>query len=293
MDLSTTFQVAKRDILNTFKKHSTKVFSLADLRSIVNENRQFWRLPETSTIDDFISLLLEQSPLKEVRLEFPYRSKLRFVWGNVKLFELLMSLDPNAYFCHYSAVQLHGLTEQIPKTIYLNLEQKMRGGGGQLTQERVDRAFKGRCRTSSNFVDFADRRIYMLNGGNTDKLGVIEIESDLSDGKLQVTDIERTLIDATVRPIYSGGVHEVAEAFHHAHDRVSVNKLVSYLRRLNYTYPYHQAIGFYMERTGVYRDSQLALLHKLDMEFDFYLTYQMKNPAYNKKWKLWVPEGFQ
>ena len=64
-------------------------------------------------------------------------------------------------------------------------------------------------------------------------------------GPLRFTNLERTLIDATVRPVYAGGVFEVRKAYELAKEKVSVNRLAALLQKLDYTYPYHQAIGFY------------------------------------------------
>ena len=108
---------------------------------------------------------------------------------------------------------------------------------------------------------------------------------------MRVTDFERTLIDATVRPAYSGGIAVVAKAFELAKDSVSVNKLASYLRKLRYVYPYHQAIGFYMERAG-YEEPLLKLMEHFPIEHDFYLQHAMKSPVFNKRWRLFVPKGF-
>ncbi len=59
-----------------------------------------------------------------------------------------------------------------------------------------------------------------------------------------------------------------------------------------YTYPYHQAIGFYLERSGGYSQSQLDLLRQFDIQYDFYLAHQMKEMDYNEKWRLFIPKGF-
>jgi predicted transcriptional regulator of viral defense system len=99
------------------------------------------------------------------------------------------------------------------------------------------------------------------------------------------------LIDATVKPMYAGGVFEVAKAFALAKDRLSVNKLIPMLRRLDFTYPYHQAIGYYLERAG-YKSSQLDLVRRLPMEHDFYLTHEMGETRYEPTWRLFVPNGF-
>jgi hypothetical protein len=67
--------------------------------------------------------------------------------------------------------------------------------------------------------------------------------------------------------------------------------LAATLQKLSYTYPYHQAIGFYLERAG-YNPAQLDLLRRFPMEFDFYLTHQTKEKEYVKEWRLYVPKGF-
>jgi predicted transcriptional regulator of viral defense system len=103
--------------------------------------------------------------------------------------------------------------------------------------------------------------------------------------------LERTLIDITVRPVYAGGVFEVAKAFELAKDKLSVNALTAMLKKLKYTYPYHQAIGFYLERAG-YKSSLTDLLRKIPMKFDFYLTHQKGETDFVKDWRLHIPKGF-
>jgi len=135
------------------------------------------------------------------------------------------------------------------------------------------------------------QRIYLLNGKHTGNLGVIDSVGP-NGQNIRVTDVERTLIDIVVRPMYSGGVAQVLEAFRLARERVSVNKLVGMLKKIDYLDPYHQAIGFCLEKAGGYRDSQIALLKEIEQAYDFYLTYQMKDKDYSSRWRLFFPKGF-
>ena len=80
------------------------------------------------------------------------------------------------------------------------------------------------------------------------------------------------------------------EAYTTARDRVSVNTLVATLKKLAYVYPYHQAIGFLMERAG-YPPERLEPLRKLEMRFDFYLCHGVKDKAYDSRWRLFFPKG--
>lgn len=202
--------------------------------------------------------------------------------------QVFLTLKRGCHFSHYTAVKLHGLTEQVPKTTYLNFEQGLSSNSkGKLTQGAIDAAFKRPVRTTKYVAETDEFRVCLLNGRNTGYLGVEAIDGDW----MRATNVERTLIDIAVRPVYSGGVHEVLNAYRHAMDRVSVNRLASMLAELQFIYPYHQVIGCYLERAG-YRPAMLDLLRRFPMEFDFYLEHGMRKTEHVKEWRLHVPQGF-
>ncbi len=109
-------------------------------------------------------------------------------------------------------------------------------------------------------------------------------------GMLPVTKLERTLIDITVRPRYSGGIVHVLDAFRGAKGRARVPVIVATLKQLGYVYPYHQAVGFLLERAG-FEPGKLEPLRALGLEFDFYLVHGMKDRDYDKNWRLFFPKG--
>lgn len=295
----------------TFRDLQKKVFSPSELLDVVRQYLASWLIEISSILGDESSdleqkniwpiesigtktladLITKHRVLKRVSLPFPHRGDQRYIYDTVPTFDVIQSLDRSGYFSHLTAIYLNGLTDQNPKTVYFNVEQKFTGGGSSLTQDSLDRAFAAKPRISSNLVQYDGQKIYKLNGRNTGRLGVLEIQPESCTAPISVTGIERTLVDATVRPSYSGGVSVVAAAFESAKDRVSANTIAAYLRKLKFGYPYHQAIGFYMERAG-YDESQLQYLQKFPIKFDFYLAHGMKNTKYNKKWRLYVPKGF-
>jgi predicted transcriptional regulator of viral defense system len=286
----TRFGIARKDIEKSFADQSTHVYTLAELGKILEANRAFWRLGHIP-LGQFLKLLTQHFDFHAVKLDFPHRPVTRYVWGKVTDFEIIQSINEAGYFSHYTAIRLHDLTLQIPKVVYFNTEQSVRPGSGTLSQEAITRTFRsGKWRTSSNIAPFNDISVCQISGGNTDNLGVAEMVTQPGASSIRVTNVERTLIDAAVRPIYSGGVFEVKKAFAAAKDKVSVNKLSSYLKTIDYTYPVHQSIGFYMQQTG-YRPNQIKLLEQFPREYDFYLDYGLKQPEYDKKWRLFFPKG--
>jgi hypothetical protein len=289
----TRIRIAKPDIVKHFDGLSQKVLKQTDIAQILTRMRAFWRLAQRTTTSVFIKFLMEHARLKRLEFPFPYRKEVRYSWGAVPLLEALLTLKAGSYYSHYTAVRMHGLTEQIPKTIYLNHEQPPHAQGGKLEQGRIDAAFARRPRVSHNVIELEDVRVCLVNGMHTGELGVVE-EEVRWDGELarvRLTNLERTLIDIAVRPVYSGGVWEVLKAYEQSKDRVSVNRLAANLQSLNYLYPYHQAIGFYLERAG-FKSSAVNLLRRFPMDFDFHLANEIKEKQYVKAWRLYVPKGF-
>ena len=289
---SKRLSIAKPDIIEYFEKDGKKIFKKSDISEIFLQYKTFWRASKNTTISNFINFLLNETILEQVNLNFPSRTEIRYTWGKVSFYDLVFSLNTNAYFSHYTAMSIHGLTEQIPKTYYLNTELKPIRIKNQISaQQSIDLAFRNKPRISNNIAVFENKRICILNSKNTNSLGVITLEEKNKE-KIRVTDIERTLIDIAVRPIYSGGIYEVLKAYKNAKDKVSINKLVSYLKKIDYTYPYFQVIGFYIEKTGVYNQTQINLLKKFEMKYDFYLTHQIKEMSYSNEWRLFFPKDF-
>jgi predicted transcriptional regulator of viral defense system len=285
--------IARDDILDLFDRHSDRVFRRKDLREIVEKYRAFWRLAETMSLDKFVEFLCDEGRMKVHRLEFPNRTEVRYAWGDVSTYEIAQSLNrEQGYFTHYTAVSLHRLTEQSPSMLYFNQEQAAHPPPmGELEQGRIRTAFQRSPRVSKNVADLRDMRICQLSGKYTANLAVVEMAGPGGE-RLRTTNIERTLIDIAVRPFYAGGVFEVLKAYRTAADRVSTRKLVDLLGKLSHVYPYHQAIGFYMDRSEAYTEGDMEMLRSLGMDHDFYLTYKMGDVEHSDKWRLFFPKGF-
>lgn len=288
-------QIAKPDILAFFSDKMPPILRERQIATALSEQRRGWRLAQSISLSAFIDFLIKSGRLKQHKFEFPHRPETVYTWGDVPMMEMLLSIKPNSYFSHYTALRMHGLTEQVPKFVYISHDRATEASpNADITQDAIDKAFQSPVRVSNNVVDFEEQRIVLLNSANTGGLGVIDQALQSGEGgvaKLRVTGVERTLIDAAVRPTYCGGTAEVAKAFELAREQLSVNALGAMLTRMKFAYPHHQAIGFYLERAG-YRDSQVDLLRRFPMKHDFYLAHDMAETRFEPAWRLHVPRSF-
>ena len=300
MPRPTRIQIAKPDIVATFS-NGPRVMLASRIAILFNQNRRAWRLAQNTKLYEFIDFLVKSSELRPVRFPFPQREVSGYTWGRVPLLETLIELVDRGFYSHYTALRIHGLTEQVPKTIYINQEKPPssdfdRDVDTVYEQEAIDRAFKKQPRATKNEIELPveQYRVVMLQSAYHEGLGIIDgIFHEGSEEGLPVryTDLERTMIDIVTRPFYAGGVAEVAKAFENAKGKLSVNKMSAMLKKMGFGYPYHQAIGYYLERAG-YKTSLVDIFRRQPMVRDFYLTHGLDKTTYCREWRLHVPEGF-
>jgi hypothetical protein len=285
------FQKHKSTVGRFFDRAHVSVYTDAALQAAIVESRAAWHLSRVA-ITAIAELLVRESRLKVLSLggSANYPPIRRYVWGVPSPFELALSLRSNAYLSHGTAAYLRGLLKGSPTTFHVNKEQSPKEQLGILTQEGLDRAFSSRPRQSNLvFSDDDGRRYVVIAGKSTNYLGVGAIKGPAGE-RLFATKVERTLVDMAVRPIYCGGVGKVLEAYRAARDQLSVKRLMGTLKKLGHLYPYHQAIGFYLERAG-FDGEALDLARQPGLEFDFYLAHGMNDTVYDKTWRVHHPRG--
>lgn len=288
-----SFLSAQSKMQDYLYNDNLKAYTIFDLTKIFEEMRDEWSIANYRNQYDFMKFLDTVNILTSLNLKHQETGseKKIFIEKNVSKQYVAQTIKKEGYLSNYSAMQIHQLTLQIPKSIYLSYgkgKEIHRGVRGELTQKSIDSAFSKPQRiTSEVYRSEVDntRFFFIQKAYNKEKVGIVE-----KDG-LFFTDLERTLLDIAIRPGYSGGVFEVLEAFINSHEKVNIDKLDLYLTQLDYMYPYHQLIGFYLDKAGC-ADAKLTKFLNKRTNLNFYLTYNMSNVLFDEKWKIYYPTGF-
>ena len=265
-----------------------RVMSSMEFERLVSETNEIWGLKSLSR-DEIKRFLLEEYAFVEDQIIGDHSYEIYYQPSSkIDFFDVAAVRSRGSYFSYYSALYINNLTLQIPKQIYLTLERKsLDQNNNILKQENIDRVFSKPPRITSDKRNYKNFDINFINGQYQNLIGIITFRDQYA-----VSDIERTLIDIAVRPFYSGGVTQVLEAYVNAKDKLDPKKLMDYYSQLNYTYPYHQVIGFYLEKAGYDAKICNEFLNFDDLEFNFYLTYNILHKEFSKKWRIYYPKGF-
>lgn len=167
------------------------------------------------------------------------------------------------YVSHYSAMEVHRMTTQPANAVYVTVPR-----------QRASRTIAG---VEHRFV-YANRRSFW--GG--------EAAWVTDQEQVQVSDLEKTILDCAARPELCGGLDELAKGLWLRKDDLNQERLVAYAQRLD-----HKAaakrVGFLLETYGLGRPETIAALQALVNP-----RYALLDPTlpdagpYRARWRLRV-----
>jgi len=272
------------------------VYRRGELLELILNERSTLGIPANLRESKILSALHQRTLLKEVDLHpltepknraGTYKTVSRFTWGSPSAHEIALSFRSGSYISHGTAASLHGLLKE-DGSIYVNKEQSTKTAKtSTLSQVGINRAFANRSRESNYRYGYGKHSIVLLNGKNTNKLAVENLHT-AEHADIASTTLERTLVDIVVRPAYAGGPQNVLDAFRRARGRLDIAQLFVIWKQLGYTYPYHQALGFYLNRAA-YPSTDVDVFRSLPNEYDFYLANQIANKQYDSAWRIHYP----
>lgn len=294
------------EIVEKAQKEFGNILNRTSMIEIIKEFKYKKKLKSSSSLNKFIDIIIEKLNLfKPVKIMNEYKEDIvvRYVATHtyVSPYEIALSLLSNSFLSHYSALYVNDLTLNTPKDIYINKEQSRKDFYSNqefsITQGRIDYAFSKKMRRTNMIYSFTyediSYKVHVLNSKNTNNTGVITKKVIGFSGPIKTTNTERTLIDVTVRPGYSGGPIEILEAFSRAKNSINLKKLWDYLKQFNHSYPYYKAIAFYLKYANYEYKSELKKYYDDDSRnnLTFYLDYQMISPKRDDELNIFFPKN--
>jgi len=174
-----------------------------------------------------------------------------------------MELVRPAAIAYFSAMNHHGFTEQIPRTVFIT------------TDHRVSRS-----KRQSLGIQF---RIVSLK---KDKYFGLE-KAWVGESTFIITNREKTIIDGLDLPRYVGGVGVVAKAIKDSWDGLDERRLREYSERIGNT-AVAKRLGYLMESQGIGDAEALRKSVRLAKGFSRLDPTLPDDGTYNRRWGLLI-----
>jgi len=141
-------------------------------------------------------------------------------------FLIAMELVSPAAIAYWSALNHHGMTEQIPRTVFV------------ATNHHVQKSAKETLGVTFQIISIQPKKFF-------------GIEKDwINEQPFSITDKEKTIIDGLDLPKYMGGVGEIAKALAQSWQELNEQKLREYTVKIGNT-AVAKRLGFLMEALGL------------------------------------------
>ena len=152
-------------------------------------------------------------------------------------FEIADALVSPAAISHWSALHHHGLTNQVPRDVYVLTTTEASIPRTRTAEAKPPRAGYVIGDTTYRFVQVQPSRFF-----GTEQTWV-------GDARVALTTVERSLLDGLARPHYCGDIFEVIDAFRASLDRLDIDRVVRYALRLDDAIA--KRLGWVLEHHGV------------------------------------------
>jgi predicted transcriptional regulator of viral defense system len=165
------------------------------------------------------------------------------------------------YIGYLSALNYHGLTEMVPRTIYV-----------ATTKRRKDRVILHR---RFHFVTLSEEKIF----------GTVEVT--ISGTKIRISDPEKTIVDCLDHPEYCNGIEEIAESLFFEHEELDIEKILDFGKRIG-NRTVLKRLGYLMEKLGINEYDELFKDIQLSKGYPKLDPTQPGEGTYNTEWRLQI-----
>lgn len=186
-------------VLSELSYRNKGVFTLNDLSEFVKKPK------------NFLHHLIEKNWILKARRGIYIIAPLEAGAGGassytIHSFAIASVLVQPYYIGYWSALNYHGLTDQIPGVVYI-ATSKLRHPRNILDTKFV-------------FVKIHPRKMFGTN------------EIEIEKMKVSISAPEKTIVDCLDHPEYAGGLDEVAKAFYFAKKELNAEKIIEYAKKI-------------------------------------------------------------
>jgi len=252
-------------LLSSLARADRNIFSLADARKIIRKNTKELM---HSLIEKKWVLQLKRGLYVIVPLNVGVKGADSFVVHN---FIIASYLVEPYYIGFWSALNYHGLSDQIPSTTFIATTQAKKS------------------------IEILNSEYKFVKLGGNKFFGITEVE--IEGKKIKISNPEKTMVDCLDHPEHAGGIDEVAKSIYFSQAELDFTKIRNYAEKMR-NLTILKRFGFILEKTKLLDKYEFAVGNfKPSKGYPALDKLSPKKGKYNSKWGLLInrdinPEGW-
>jgi len=241
-------------LISTLSRRDRKIFTIDEAKEILGKNAKKFM---SSLIRKKWVLQLKRGLYAIVPLDIGVKGAESFI---VHDFVVASYLVKPYYIGFWSALNYHGLSDQIPTTVFIST-----------TKARPP-------------LKILNSRFLFVQLSKNKFIGIEKIEMDRQE--INISDKNKTIVDCLDHPEHSGGIDEVAKAVYFYHEELDFRKIRKYALKMQ-NISIFKRLGYILEKTSLLeRYSWIFEGIKLTKGYSCLDKIGRKKGRYNEKWKV-------
>ncbi|MBU4241351.1 MAG: hypothetical protein KKE43_07625 [Actinobacteria bacterium] len=255
MDQSKSLGRSSSRLLIALAENDRNVFSFRDAVGILKSNDAATRKLMSDLVKRKWIIQLSRGRYLVVPLSAGEKAEVSENWYVIAKY----LVQPRPYYIsHYSAMEIHRMTTQPISTVFVSAPHR-----------KKDVLALG---ATFHFVSLVPSRMWGTTG-----------EWATSTERVEVSDLERTIVDSLNNPRLCGGVSEIAKGIHARKGDIDYVKLLEYIERFG-SNAVAKRLGFLMELYGMNNETVERLRRVSNLS---YVLLDPSLPAMGRHWHRW------
>lgn len=250
--------LSKREsiLISTLSSRDKKIFTIDEAEEILGKDAKKFM---SSLIRKKWVLQLKRGLYAIVPLDIGVKGAESFI---VHDFVVASYLVEPYYIGFWSALNYHGLSDQIPTTVFISTTK------------------------AKPPLNILNSRFLFVQLSSNKFVGIESIEID--GYNVNISDKNKTIADCLDHPEHSGGIDEIAKAIYFNHEELDFGKIRKYALRLKNTAIFKR-LGYILEKTDLLgKYGYVFKKIRLTKGYPHLDKLARKKGTYNEKWKLLI-----
>lgn len=244
-------------LIMTLESDNTRIFTFSDAKRILRTSN--------ASVRNVVYRLKKKNRITELEkgkyVLSPARSGLEGLWVEHP-YLVVPNLIDEYYIGFWSAMNYWGMTEQIPRTVFVATRKRKRN------IEYGNQEFK--------FIILSKKKFFG------------SVREKIEDFEFNISNREKTIVDGLMHPEYCGGISEVAKAIWNVREELYWDKLLGMVDTVGIN-AVDRRLGYLLDVMEIQKDISQKLSRKGFIGFRWLdPSSKKKILKYSKKWGLMV-----